>query len=261
MRMLPLLIGAAVAATPFAAAAQDRLWNQADAYYGADDMAAARRQVMADAGDQRFAYLQIERLEARFADGEAVGVLDAQGWYGGDLNKVWLKGEAEYGFEDDTAEAAEIQALYSRAVTAYFDLQAGLRQDLAGGDKPTYAVFGVQGLAPYWFEIDAAGFISDSGDLTARLEAEYDLLLTQRLVLQPRVELEAAAQDVAAQDLGGGFTKAHAGVRLRYEIRRRFAPYLGVEWEGALGETRQRLRAAGEDPGGASVLVGLRAWF
>ncbi len=142
----------------------------------------------------------------------------------------------------------------------FFDLQAGVRFD-PEPDTRGHLVVGVQGLAPYMFHVDGALFLSDRGDLTARLEGEYDQRITQRLIVQPRLEVELAAQDIPESGIGAGITKIEAGLRLRYEIQREFAPYVGIEYEAALGETADIARAAGEDPDGLKVLVGLRAWF
>jgi copper resistance protein B len=162
--------------------------------------------------------------------------------------------------EDGDVGQAELQLLYSRAITPFFDVQAGVRQDFEP-DSRAYGVLGLQGLAPYRFEIDAAAFLSEEGDLTARLEAEYDLLLTQRLALQPRVEVEAALDDVPDRALASGFTGAEAGLRLRYEIRREIAPYVGVSWRKALGDTADIVRAAGEEDETTALVAGVRVWF
>jgi copper resistance protein B len=116
-------------------------------------------------------------------------------------------------------------------------------------------------LAPYWFEVDAAAFVSDDGDLSARLEAEIDLFLTQRLILQPRAEINLAAQDVSDYGIGSGVSTAEAGLRLRYEIRRRFAPYIGISWRRKFGDTADFAREAGEDRVRWSLLAGVRLWF
>lgn len=235
--------------------------HAADAIWGETAMAPSREQLARENGDMKTGMILIERLEARLANdrGEHGYVWDAQGWYGGDINRVVLKteGEGEFGGE---LEDAEIQALFSRAVGPFFDLQAGVRFDPAP-DTRTHLVVGVQGLAPYMFHVDGALFLSDRGDLTARIEAEYDQKITQRLILQPRIEIELAAQDIPEREIGTGITKIEPGVRLRYEIKPEFAPYVGVEYEAKLGETADIARAAGESPAGFKLLVGLRAWF
>ena len=235
-------------------------WSMADEYWGADEMAAARQAVQADAGGQKNLFLMSDRLEGQSDDGKASLLWDAQGRYGGDLNKLWIKSEGDYDFDADEVEDAEIQALWSRAIAPYFDVQAGVRHDVQPGGL-THGVVGVQGLAPYWFEVDAAAFVSEQGDLTARLEAEYELLLTQRLVLQPRAELELAAQRVVERELGAGLTGLDLGVRLRYEILPELAPYVGVEWQSALGETADMAEASGSDASRTAFVAGLRMWF
>ena len=235
----PLLLGFALYATGSAFAEdtnQTPPWDQADAIYGEDAMADARRDVLAEGGDQKSFYILFNQLEAQMSDEGDSLYWNGQAWYGGDINKLWIKAEAEYSFEDEDLEDAEIQALWSRAIAPYFDVQAGLRYDLEPKGR-THAVLGVQGLAPYWFEVDAAAFVSTEGDVTARVEAEYELLLTQRLILQPRLEASLSAQDIPDLQLGSGLTSVDAGLRLRYEIVREFAPYIGVEWQSAIGDT------------------------
>jgi copper resistance protein B len=234
--------------------------HAADAVFGAEQMAQAREELRVEHGDMRVGKLLVDRLEARIRDGRDGYAWDAQGWYGGDIDKLWVKteGEGEFG---GGVEAAEVQALWSHAIGPFFDLQAGLRYDIRPRPDRGYLVLGVQGLAPYWFEVDAAAFLSDKGDLTARVEAEYDQRITQKLILQPRVEFDLAAQDVPELGIGSGLSTAELGIRLRYEFKPQFAPYVGVEYERALGDTADFRRAGGEDVGGWSVLLGVRAWF
>lgn len=212
---------------------------------------------VAHGDDALFWFLQADRLE--YVESPDAWVWDLQGWVGDDYRKLWVKAEGE--FEGGSAAENEWQLLYSRAWTPYFDWQAGLRYDIDPTPSRAHAVLGIQGLAPQWFEIDAALFLSEKGDLSARLEAEYDLLLTQRLVLQPRLEVELAATDVPELGLGSGFTTTEFGIRLRYELHRKIAPYLGIHWEKAHGETADALRAAGEDDDDFSVLLGVRLWY
>ena len=224
-------------------------------------MAPARRQLARENGGMRTGMVLIERLEARFAadGGEDGYVWDAQAWYGGDINRFVLKteGEGEFG---GSLEDAEVQALYSRAIGPFFDLQAGIRLD-GEPESRSHFVLGVQGLAPYMFHVDGALFLSDQGDLMARLEGEYDQRITQQLILQPRLEVELSAQDIPEREIGAGITKIEPGLRLRYEFVPEFAPYIGVEYEAKLSETADIARAEGEDPDGFKVIVGLRAWF
>ncbi|KWV91900.1 copper resistance protein B [Erythrobacter sp. YT30] len=235
--------------------------HAADAIWGADAMATSRTQLARENGGMRTGMVMVERLEARLptAGGEDGYLWDAQAFYGGDINRFVLKteGEGEFGNE---LEDAEIQALYSRAIGPFFDLQAGVRLD-PEPDTRGHLVVGVQGLAPYMFHVDGALFLSDRADLTARLEGEYDQRITQRLIVQPRLEVELAVQDIPERGIGAGIAKIEPGVRLRYEITRELAPYVGIEYEAALGETADIARAAGEDPEAVNVVIGLRAWF
>lgn len=235
--------------------------HAADAIWGEAAMAPARAALARDSGGFRTGMVMIERLEARLAgDGGADAFLwDAQGFYGGDINRFVIKteGEGELGGDLENAEA---QALYSRAIGPFFDLQAGVRVDDAP-DTRAHLVAGIQGLAPYMFELDAALFLSTEGDLTARIEAEYDQRITQILILQPRIEVELAARGIPERAIGAGITMVEPGVRLRYEFRRELAPYFGLEYEAKVGATADLARAAGADPDGLKMLVGLRAWF
>lgn len=205
-------------------------------------------------------YIEVERFEYRAKDGPDAFLWDTQAWYGGDYDKLWLKSEGE-GEIDGPLESAEFQALYSRAVTAFFDVQGGIRHDIKPNPDRTHAVLGLQGLAPYFFEVDAAGFLSDEGDLTARIEAEYHLLFTQKLVFEPRLELELAAQDVPELGIGSGISHLETGARLRYEIKPELAPYIGLSWERAFGDTADFARAEGHDASVLSAIAGIRMWF
>jgi copper resistance protein B len=227
----------------------------------AEATAAVRRHMQMHHGGGVLTYVEGERLEYQSNEGDPVFLWDAQGFSGGDLNKFWVKTGGEYDFAADEFEEAEVQGLFSRAIGSFWDVQAGVRHDFAPCEGRTYGVIGVQGLSPYLFEIDAAVFVSGHGDVTARLEAEYELLLTQRLILQPRAELNVAFQDVPAVETGSGLSTAEAGIRLRYEIRREFAPYVGVSWAKSVGDTADFVRAAGADASAVSVVVGLRFWF
>jgi len=235
--------------------------HAADGVFGAEAMDASRQTLIAENGAVHTTALIIDRLEAGFGDGGDTYLWDVQGWSGGDINRFWWKseGEGEFG---GALEEAELQALYSRAVTPFWDVQAGVRQDFRpDGDDTTHLVLGLQGLAPYWFEIDAAAFLSTKGDLTARVEAEYDQRLTQRLILQPRLEIDASASDIPELEIGAGLSSIEAGVRLRYEFRKEFAPYVGVEWSRALGNTADYIEARGGEAEVTRVVVGLKAWF
>jgi copper resistance protein B len=234
--------------------------HAADLVYAPAAMAAAREGMRKEHGDLRGSKILIDQLESKIRNGRDGFAWDAQGWHGGDINKLWLKTEGEGAFGEGL-EKAEVQALWSHAIDPWFDLQTGLRYDFRPDPSRAYLVLGVQGLAPYWFEVDVAGFVSNKGDVSARAEAEYDLRLTQKLILQPRVEFDLALQDVPELGIGSGLSTAELGARLRYEVRPEFAPYVGVEYERAFGGTADFRRAAGEDRGGWSLLLGLRTWF
>ena len=246
--------------TPPPAGALDGPPHVADQIFSAEDMAAARKVLVAENGDIRVGAVMIDQMEATSVGGEKGYAWDAQGWYGGDIHRFWWKseGEGEFGGE---LEEAEVQALYSRAFTPYFDFQTGLRQTYRPEGDRTDLVVGVQGLAPYWFEVDAAAFLSNKGELTARAEVEYDQRITQRLILQPRAEVNLSAEDIPELGTGAGLSTLQVGARLRYEIRREFAPYVGVEWTRSYGATRDFAEARGRSAEDTRVVVGIRAWF
>ena len=206
------------------------------------------------------AFLQIEQLEYRFQGGDDLLVWDAQGWYGGDKEKLWFKTEGEQPI-GGRLEAAELQLLYSRLISDFFDIQVGLRQDIKPQPERTFAVLGIQGLAPHFFEVDAAVFLSNKGELSARLKAEYELLLTQQLILQPSAELNFSATNVEERGIGSGLTNVELGLRLRYEFIREFAPYIGINWERLVGKTADLARDEGEDTDVFSIVAGVRFWF
>lgn len=211
--------------------------------------------------DSTFSLLLLDRFEYGDSDDGNSRLWDAQGWYGGDYNKLWIKTEGE-GPTGESLEVAETQLLYNRTFSPFWGWQTGFRYDIRPGEEDVaYAVFGLQGLAPQWFESDVALFVSEDGDASLRGEFEYDLLLTQRLKLQPRLEFNVSAEDVPALGVGSGLSNTEAGLRLRYEIRRELAPYVGVRWERLYGDTRDMARAAGEDTSRTSLVIGLRAWF
>lgn len=250
---------ASVPATPPPPAAFEGPRHAADVIFGERAMTEARARNHATHGAMKTGMVLIERLEARISDGHDAYLWDMQGWYGGDIDRLVVKSEGEGAF-GGALEDAEVQALWSHAIGPWFDLQTGLRLDIEP-ELRSHLVLGVQGLAPYMWHVDGALFLSDRGDLTARIEGEHDWKLTQRLILQPRAEFELAAQDIPERGIGAGPTRLEAGLRLRYEIVREFAPYLGVEYETKLGQTADLARNAGNDPDGVAVLIGLRAWF
>ncbi|AQR75114.1 copper resistance protein B [Sphingomonas sp. LM7] len=232
----------------------------ADRQFPKDEMARARERMMREQGGQTFYQVMFNLAEYRARQGRDGYHWDGEAFVGGDINRLWLKSEGEGSF-GEPLESAEVQALYSHAVGPYFNLQAGVRQDFGRGPDRTYATVGFEGLAPYMFEVEGALFLSTKGDLLGRLEGYYDQRITQRLILQPRVELNLAAQDVPENRIGAGLTDAELGLRLRYDISRRFAPYVGVSWEAKTGRTADFARADGEDPTTTSLVAGVRIWF
>jgi copper resistance protein B len=234
--------------------------NAADTVFGGAQMQPSRRELISSHGRMATSRFRAERLEVGVSDGEESYAWEADFFYGEPLDRLWIKTEGEGGFDGDL-EHGEVQALWGHAISPFFDLQAGLRYDFAPDPERAHLVLGVQGTAPHWIEIEAAAFLSDEGELTARIEAEYDLRITQRLILQPLVELELSAQDIPEHGIGAGLSTSEAGLRLRYEIVPEFAPYIGVEWEQAYGQTADFREAAGHDAGGVRFLAGLRIWF
>lgn len=231
----------------------------ADAIWGAEAMAASRDALRREHGDFPVFWFQGDRMEAQVREGRDAYLWDIQGYYGGPTTRLWFKseGEGEWG---SAPEDAEVQALYAKAFAPFWDLQAGLRHDIAGPDT-THLALGVQGLAPYMFEVDAALFVSHRGDITARIEAEVDQRITQRLILQPRIEANLAAQDIPLLGVGAGLDQIEVGARLRYELKREFAPYIGIEQSWRTGRGADFARARGEDPSVMSLVAGVRFWF
>ncbi len=200
------------------------------------------------------------RLETDYGAGKTgpVASWDLDGWIGTDENKLWLKSEGEN--TDGQTEQAEFWALYSRNVAMFWDVQAGVRYDTQP-ESTGYAVLGVEGLAPYFFETEAHLFISDEGDVSARLREENDFLVTQKLILQPYAEINLFAQDVPKQDVGAGISTGEIGLQTRYEMARKFAPYIDVKYEQKFGETSSIAKRAGEDNNNFIAAIGLRLMF
>ena len=201
------------------------------------------------------------RLEADVggnADATPIQAWDLDGWIGTDENKLWIKSEGE--LVDNKLESAEFWALYSRNISTFWDAQAGIRYD-AKPVSTTYLTLGVNGLAPQWFETEAHLFISEHGDVTARLRQENDLLLTQKLILQPYVEVNFSAQDVHENDIGAGVTDGKIGLQTRYEFTRKFAPYVDLHYGRKFGETSSIAKNLGEDNDELVGAIGLRFMF
>ena len=211
--------------------------------------------------------IMVDQFEYRDNESKNKNTLrwDMQGWYGRDYNKFWFKFEGEDEVSSDNGNL-ELQTLYSRAVTAFWDFQVGARYDRqygggANSNDNFFAVVGVQGLAPYWFEMEPALFIRDDGDVSARLVSTYDMRFTQRLILQPRLEVNASASEDRNLGIGKGLNDIQLGTRLRYEIKREFAPYIGLEWKKQFGDTADFSRAEGNDIDNTALVTGIRFWF
>ncbi|MGD9968611.1 MAG: copper resistance protein B [Hyphomonadaceae bacterium] len=231
--------------------------HAAERFYSAEEMGAARRQLRREHGGAIISNVMVDMAEFQFGDDETTFHWEGEGWIGGDINRFVFKTEGEAG--EDDVESAEVQALYSRAIGPYFDLQAGVRYDIEPSPNRAYAVIGFEGVAPYWFDTTGALFVSDEGEVSARLEGSYDARLTQRVILQPRAEINFSADDIPELELGSGVTDVEVGLRLRYDITRNFSPYVGVSYEAKLGDTADYASAAGEDESGARLVIGLRA--
>ncbi|GAA4865846.1 copper resistance protein B [Luteimonas vadosa] len=204
-------------------------------------------------------YWLLDRLEAWDAD-EGTGLAwEAQAWIGTDLNRLWLRSEGER--VGGHTEAAELEVLYGRSISRWWDLVAGGRHDFRPADAQSYAAIGVMGLAPQKFEVEATAYVGERGQTAARFEVEYELLLTNRLILQPLVEVEFHGKDDPARGIGSGLGTVEAGLRLRYHLRREFAPYIGLVRERAFGKTARYRRLDGEDIDETRFVAGLRIWF
>jgi copper resistance protein B len=203
------------------------------------------------------------RLETWDADHGNSQAWEGSAWIGSDLNRLWLRSEGER--EGGRTEASDLEMLYGRGVSAWWDVVVGVKHEFRPGDSRSWAAFGVQGMAPYKFEVSATAYVGESGQVAATVEAEYELLLTNRLILQPLVEARFSAKDEPERGngsgSGSGLNTIEAGIRLRYELNRRFAPYVGVVHERAFGDTADYHRAAGEDVRDTRMVAGVRIWF
>ncbi len=208
---------------------------------------------------ERNSFVLIDRLEAVDLDHGNGQAWEAQAWFGTDLDRLWLRSEGER--ERGRTESADLELLYGRSVSPWWDVVAGLKHDFKPGDSRDWAALGVQGMSPYKFEVSATAYFGEGGAASARLEAEYELLLTSRLILQPRVEAELFGQGDTQRGVGSGLSTVEAGLRLRYEFTRRFAPYVGVTWERAYGGTADHRRDEGESAEDTRLVGGLRLWF
>ena len=230
----------------------------ADRVFDPAAMDRARALLRQEHGGAQVSQVMANLLEYRAQSGGDGYHWDGEAWFGGDLDRLVLKSEGEG--DRHGVEAGEAQVLYSRAVGLYTDLQVGVRQDVEPKSR-TYAAVGFETLLPYWIEASGGLFLSNKSDVLGRAEGAIDWRLTQRLILQPRAELNFAAQDIPETAIGSGLSDGELGLRLRYEVRRAFAPYVGVTWARRFGRTADYARAQGREVSDTSVVVGLRGWF
>ncbi len=218
---------------------------------------ASMADVMQMHDDAAFGMFELDQFEHAI-DGSGATTWEIEAWYGKDIDKLWLRSEGEYetGRLDD-----RVELFWDRAFAGFWDWQLGARHDAGLGRSRDWAAFGVQGLAPYWIKIETTAYVGEQGRTAARLRAEYELLFTQRLILQPEAELNLYSHNDPQRDIGSGLSDATFGLRLRYEIRREFAPYLGVVWTHRYGNAADFARAAGRDPSDTQLVVGVRVWF
>lgn len=216
--------------------------------------------MMAHMSEQRnFSALLVERLESVRARDNSSAAYDLQVWYGQTYDHAVLKAEGDV--DGGVLQDGRSELLWGHAVAAFWDTQLGVRYDSGAGPDRGWLAFGIQGLAPYWFDVEATAYAGDQGRTALRLAAQYELLLTQKLILQPRFEANFYGQPDAERAQGAGLSEVVAGVRLRYEIRREFAPYIGIEWAGKFGATAEDARAAGADAEETRVVAGVRFWY
>ncbi len=211
--------------------------------------------------DALFAMFKLDQFE-RAVDANAIA-WEVEAWYGSDFDKLWLRSEGTR--ENSSAENGRsdlrTELIWNHAFAAFWDWQLGGRHDSGSGPTRDWVGFGVQGLAPYWIELQATAYVGEQGRSAARLRAEYELLLTQKLILQPEVELNLYGKDDPRREVGAGLSDATFGLRLRYEIRREFAPYVGIVWSRRFGDAADFARAAGHDAMDAQLVAGVRVWF
>jgi copper resistance protein B len=201
---------------------------------GMDDMAAVGK-------------VMLDQVELEGGSGDIVAAWDGQAWYGGDYDKVWLKSEGSP--DANHQDSARNELLWDHVLAPFWDLQAGVRYDVGQGPARGWAALGIEGLAAYWFDVEATLYVGEAGRTAARLRVEHDLLITQRLIAQPEVEADLYSKADAARDVTSGLSDLQLGLRVRYEIRRELAPYVGLAWRREVG--RESLQ----------WVAGLHAWL
>jgi copper resistance protein B len=204
--------------------------------------------------------LLIDRLERSASTaGDYATAWEAEGWWGGDINRLWIKTEGERG--SDGTEEGRLDALWSHAWTSFWNVQLGVRQDFGQGPNRQWAALGIEGLAPYWFETQATFYVGEQGRTAARLEASYELRFTQHLILQPKLELNFYGKDDPQRGISSGLSDMEAGLRLRYEFSRKFAPYVGVNWTRRVGNFDNVRGAPDLHARETTWVAGVRFWF
>jgi len=234
--------------------------HAADVLFDPAEMARARAGLRKENGAFNGSMVLFDLAEVQIRNGRNGYRWEGEAWFGGDIDRLQIKSEGAGNFGERTDDV-EVQALWSRAVSPFFNAQLGVRHDIVPNPSRTYAVAGVEGIAPNWFRVTGQVFLSNKGEFLARLEGSYDERITQRLILQPRTELNFSAQDVPAIGVGSGLSSVELGARLRYEVRKEFAPYVGVEWSKKTGNTGRFARLRGEDDDQVNFVAGVRFWF
>jgi copper resistance protein B len=210
--------------------------------------------------DRIFVHAMLDQFEGRTNSQSTAFRWDGEAWAGTDMNRLWIKSEGT--IDKGAMSDGDHEALYDRPIPhmRYFDAQAGLRADLDSGPTRLWAAFGIEGLSPYSFEIAPALYISDGGHIGGKIEGSKDLLITQRLILQPQAELNFYSKDDPGRKLGSGLSDIDSGIRLRYEITRKFAPYVGYVYSGEYGDSATYARQSGEPTSSSTFVFGLRLW-
>lgn len=210
-------------------------------------------------GGQHYGKVLLDRLEVQDADAHTATVWDGRANWGSGFDKLWFSSEGEH--VGGRTEHLKSQLFWGHACSRWWESTLGVRQDGGEGPDRTWAAFGVQGLAPYFFDVAATGYIGESGRTALTLEAEYELLLSNRLILQPRLEINAYGKNDPEKSTGSGISDSEFGLRLRYEIRREFAPFIGLEWTRKYGNTAEMAQNANAPTSDTRAVAGLRIWF
>lgn len=185
-------------------------------------------------------------------------------WYGGDYRRIWIELEGEHSFKNEEGNIERLDLLYGKLISPFWDIRGGIGYTSSYGNVSKdriMAVIGLKGLAPYYFEIDTNFRLTSKGEIYGDFEAEYDLLLTQRLILQPRLDTKFSFSKIEEIGIGSGINNVKLSFRLRYEFKREFAPYIGFSYTKLLGVTKNSAEQAGKDTSYFNSLIGLRMWF